>query len=195
MSRSFFRSRCLLQRAKSDPDAFADFYDAYSVRTLQFFARRVRNSEVAFDLMAETFAIALERRHQFRGRTTEEEQGWLFSIARSELSHYWRRGAVERRALLKLGVEVPVLTGTEMERIEELADVDGSRPQLLEAIRSLPEDQRVAIKRRVVDEVGYGDLAAELGVSEEVVRARVSRGLRTLERELEELDPMLESRA
>src|SRR3954452_21879814 len=90
------RKRCLLRLAEEDPDAFADFYDAYAGGVLVFFTRRVFNAEAAFDLMSETFAIALDRRHQFRGHTPEEEQGWLFAIARNELAHFWRRGAVEK---------------------------------------------------------------------------------------------------
>ena len=72
-----------------------------------FLMRRVLDVDTAFDLLSETFATALERRRQFRGGSAEEEQGWLFSIARCELSHYWRDGRVERIALARLGVAVP----------------------------------------------------------------------------------------
>ena len=44
----------------------------------------------------------------------------------------------------------------------------------------LPEEHRLALRMRVVEERGYDELAQELGVSQDVVRARVSRGLRTL---------------
>jgi RNA polymerase sigma-70 factor (ECF subfamily) len=40
--------------------------------------------------------------------------------------------------------------------------------------------QAYAVLQRVVAERGYDELAAELGVSQDVVRARVSRGLRAL---------------
>src|SRR3954462_11971378 len=93
------RPSCLLAQSQQDPDAFAAFYDAYAERVLVFFTRRVLDVDVAFDLMSGTFAKALERRRQFRGRSPQEEQGWLFSIARSELWHYWRDGRVERSAL------------------------------------------------------------------------------------------------
>ena len=87
-------SASLLLRAQEDPRAYAAFYDAYSDRVLAFLARRVFDPEVAVDLMSETFAKVLERRMQFRGSTAAEEQGWLFAIARTELSHYWRSGRV-----------------------------------------------------------------------------------------------------
>jgi RNA polymerase sigma-70 factor (ECF subfamily) len=59
----------------------------------------------AWDLLGETFACALERRHQFRGSTDAEAEGWLFSVARSQLSHYYRRGRVEQQAYRRLGLQ------------------------------------------------------------------------------------------
>jgi RNA polymerase sigma factor (sigma-70 family) len=178
------RPGCLLAQARDDAEAFAAFYDAYSDRVLIFFTRRVLDVDTAFDLLSETFATALERRTQFRGSTVEEEQGWLFAIARSELSHYWRHGRVERSALARLGVPVPGLSDPEIERIEELAGIAGLAAQLADAMLTLPEDQRRAVELRVVCECAYDDVAGQLGVSEQTARARVSRGLRALSLQL-----------
>jgi RNA polymerase sigma-70 factor (ECF subfamily) len=52
-------------------------------------------------------------------------------------------------------------------------------------MEQLPEEQRVAVRGRVLDERGYAELAAELSCSQSVVRQRVSRGLRTIRRRLE----------
>jgi len=178
------RPPCLLAQAREDPNAFAAFYDRYSERVLVFLTRRVLDADTAFDLLSETFATALEQRGKFRGSTFEEEQGWLFAIARSELSRYWRHGRVERSALARLGVPVPGLSDPEIERIEELAGIAGIAGRLEQAMRALPEDQRRAVELRVVCECGYGDVAGRLGVSEQTARARVSRGLRALSHEL-----------
>ena len=184
-----------MQRAQRDPDAFAAFYEAYHRRVLVFLTRRLLSSEVAFDLMSETFAKALANRDQFRGTTAEEEQGWLFAIARAELSSYWRRGAVEQAALRRLGVPPLSLSPSEAERIEELADLIALRPQLVSALRTLPVDQRHAVELRVVAELDYDVMAAKLGVSEDVARARVSRGLRSLSRHLSQADLAMEGSA
>ena len=60
---------------------------------------------------------------------------------------------------------------------------------------TLPADQRRAVELRIVDEHGYDEVAAILGVSEQVVRARVSRGLRALSHLLGEPDAVLEDAA
>jgi RNA polymerase sigma factor (sigma-70 family) len=192
---SLRRSSCLLAQSKLDPDAFAAFYDAYAERVLVYFTRRVLDVDVAFDLLSETFAKALERRRQFRGGSPEEEQGWLFSIARSELSHYWRDGRVERSALARLGVPVPGLSDPEIERIEDMAGLGEIAEPLADAMASLPDDQRRAVELRVIDECGYADVAVKLGVSEQAARARVSRGLRALAHRLRDPGDLLEDAA
>ena len=160
-----------------------------------YFARRVLDVDVAFDLMAETFAAALEHRFQFRGKTAEQEQAWLFSIARSELSHYWRAGRVERSALARVGVPVPGISDPEIERIEDEAGLSEVAAPLQHAMASLPPDQRRAVELRVVEECGYADVAVRLGISEQAARARVSRGLRALALALREQPEMLEDAA
>jgi RNA polymerase sigma-70 factor (ECF subfamily) len=178
------KSTSLLAQGSCDADAFAAFYAAYSDRVLAFHARRVLDPEVAFDLMSETFAKALERRRQFRGESAEEEQGWLFTIARSELSRYWKTGKVERAALERWSIHVPPLSGPEHERIEALTGLSGLDERLAGALALLPEDQRRAVQLRVLEERSYEEIAEAMGVSEPTARARVSRGLRALARQL-----------
>ena len=183
-------SDCLLRRSADDSHAFHAFYSAYVKRVVTFFARRTLDAETALDLTAETFALALERRAQFRGNSTQEEQGWLFAIARNQLMLYWKRGEVEREALRRVGCDPPGADAAELEWIERVADLPLLRSTVRAALGELPDDQAYAVTARVVDARAYSDLAGEIGVSEQVVRARVSRGLRTMARLLS--DPSLE---
>ncbi len=163
-----------------DPEAFRDFYVANVQRVVVFFTRRTLDAEVALDLTGETFALALQRRRQFRGRTDAEAEAWLFAIARSQLSHFWRRGVAERRALQQIGIDPPSMGQSDLERIEELAGLPELRSRVQRAMAGLQPHQAYAVVQRIVAEREYDDLAAELGVSPDVVRARVSRGLRRL---------------
>ena len=63
------------------------------------------------------------------------------------------------------------------------AEGQASLERLLE---TLPQDQRAAIRARVLDEREYVDIARELQSSPQVIRQRVSRGLRTLRAQLGE---------
>ena len=181
ISRSMHAPRAAaLVRSAGDAEAFKDFYVANVQRLVVFFTRRTLDPEVALDLTGETFATALQRRRQFRGASEAEAEGWLFAIARSTLSHYWRRGVAERRALEQVGLDPPCIALSELERIEELAGLPNLRRRMREAMAGIHPQQAYAVLQRIVEERGYDDLAAELGVSQDVVRARVSRGLRAL---------------
>jgi len=176
-----------LRRAVEDPDAFAELYDSLAERVLVFFARRVFDGQLALDLTGETFAVTFEERARFRGTTVAEQEGWVFTIARTRLTRYLRRGRVERTALRRLGVAVPLAHDEELERIEELAGLAAARRRVAAELRRLPADQQTAIEGHIVRERSYSELSDELGVSEQVVRARVSRGLRRLGEKLEDV--------
>ena len=66
-------------------------------------------------------------------------------------------------------------------RIDALAEV----AVIVELVQDLPADQRTAVLARIVDEGEYADIAVAQGVSEAVVRQRVSRGLAGLRRRWE----------
>lgn len=176
----------LLARSRTSDASFADFYDVMAPAVLRFFARRVRDSERAFDLTAETFAKAFEKRRDFRGSTDDEAAAWLWSIARDELARYHRTRNVEFAAIHRLGLERPAPSDEELRRVDELTVAEDVREHVELALAGLPPDQREVIRLRLVDDLGYPEIADVLGVSYDVVRARMSRGLRSL-RESEHL--------
>ncbi|HEY6762444.1 MAG TPA: RNA polymerase sigma factor [Baekduia sp.] len=179
------RARSGFVRAREDPTAFADVYLEYHDAVLRFFARRTFDPETAFDLMAETFAELLAHIEGFRGETEEQGRAWMWTIARHQLYRWRERGVVERRSLERIGVSVASLGPAEYERIEELADLQRLRPAIDRALDALGEDQRVALRARVLEHREYDEIAAATGVTAQVVRARVSRGLRQLAQTLD----------
>ena len=172
----------LLELTVADPDAFGAFYDRFEEDLLAFFMRATRRAELAADLTAEVFAAALSSVHLFRAELGSA-RAWLFGIARHELADTWQRGRVEDRARRRLGLEPMSLADEALELIDEL----GARPTgTLRLLDSLPEDQRAAVKGRVLQERSYDELAESLRCSQSVVRQRVSRGLRSLRQRLEQ---------
>jgi RNA polymerase sigma factor (sigma-70 family) len=168
-----------------DADDVDRLYRAHATELLRFFVRRTLQPEVAVDLVGETFAVAFARRARYRGHDDREALGWIYGIARHELSDYFRRGVVERRALQRLGVERAPLTQTDYERIEDLASVASHRAALMEDLAALSLEQRQAVQLRIVEERPYDEIAGALGITEQTARARVSRALRALHRAAE----------
>jgi RNA polymerase sigma-70 factor (ECF subfamily) len=174
----------LLRATRSDPDAFTALYDRYESAVIGYLLRRTGNVEVAVDLASETFAAVLAGAHRYRPGPGHSAAAWLFTIAQNILTDSLRRGRVEARARQRIGIREAVAYGEdELERIEALAGQSDWATRLLE---SLPEDQREAVRERVVAERSYGEIASDLRTSELVVRKRVSRGLATLRRRMEE---------
>jgi RNA polymerase sigma factor (sigma-70 family) len=169
-----------LRRARREPSAFGGFYASQSRQLLAFFVRRTFDVEVARDLTAETFAQAFEHRRRFRGSTDAEASGWLYGIARHQLSRYGRNGQVERKALERLGVQVPTVSAEDYDHIVELAGLAELRDRVAAVFGELSDDQRDALRLRVIDERSYAEVALKLGISEQTARARVSRALRRL---------------
>jgi RNA polymerase sigma factor (sigma-70 family) len=129
--------------------------------------------DLVLDLVAETFARALERREQFDPRRGTAV-GWLLGIARHLLLDAVRQGRVADASRRRLGMERIVVESEQLER-ESCSELERS-------LSGLPSGQREAIERRVLEEEPYAAIAAGIGCSEQVVRKRVSRGLAALRR-------------
>ncbi|HTT95566.1 MAG TPA: sigma-70 family RNA polymerase sigma factor [Solirubrobacterales bacterium] len=166
-------------------DDLTRLYDRTARTLIVFFQRRVEDPEAAVDLTSETFTIAAERYSQFRGETDRELSGWLWSIARTVLSEHERhREVVSRRGGI-LADERRALTDAEIERIEELAETAELRDEVERRLELLPEDQREAVRLRVVEDLPYEEVAARLRITSSGARSRVERGLRRLRRQLD----------
>jgi RNA polymerase sigma factor (sigma-70 family) len=171
----------LLADAVIDPDAFRGLYGRYAERVLGYFLRRTGNEDAAFDLTAETFSQAWIVRARFRDEAGGSAAPWLFGIARNVLLMSVRRRALERRATERLGV------------LERLDWPDGSCTAAPEAswsdgadelLETLPPSQREAVRLRVLDDLGYDEVAVALGTSPSAARVRVHRGLSALRAQL-----------
>lgn len=154
-------------------------------RVLIFLARRTLDVTLAADLAAETFAIAFRGWPRLQGRTDEEVRAWLFTVARRQVSRYFRSARAEQRAVRRLGIQVPAVYEDDIDLIEERAGLSTLRAEVGARLMNLKPQHRDALRLRVVEERPYPEVAAALGISEQAARARVSRGLRAMRSVLE----------
>jgi RNA polymerase sigma-70 factor (ECF subfamily) len=168
----------LLRALPREPAAFSAFYRRHVDDVLGFLARRCRDPEQAADLTAEVFATVLLQARRYR-----PERGtptaWLFAIAAHKHSDAWRRAAAEDRARRRLGVRDVPLDAADVAYIE-------ARGNDVEALMAeLPDEQRAAVRGRVLEDRAYDELALAAGVTPAAIRQRVSRGLAVLRTRLE----------
>ena len=170
-------------------DDIARLYEANARALVAYFARRVYDAEAAVDLTAETFSAAFVHRAQFAGTGDEDAMRWIYGIARNHVAGFYRAGTVERTAMAKLGVERRGLTDSEFERIDELSELAGVRRRVASELAAMPRQHAEVLQLRVVDELGYDEIATQLAISEQTARARVSRALRSLATRIEPFMP------
>lgn len=148
-------------RVMNDADAFSAMYERDGERVLMFLARRTFDAELAVDLTAETFAVALGSWRRLRGLEPEQVRAWLFTVARRQHRRYLRNARVERRALQRLGIQVRVVREDDLALIEERAGLTQALSSSATILRSC-------------------EVASLLGITEPTARAPVARGLRAL---------------
>jgi RNA polymerase sigma factor (sigma-70 family) len=175
-----------------EAESFSELYRSEAESILIFLTRRTFDAETAVELTAETFAIALRSWSQVRGLVREQQRAWLFTVARRRFARYLRRAKVERRAIERLGIQLPQVGDDDLLLIEQRAGLGELRIAVGQELARLSAGQREALCMRVLEERPYAEIAERLGVSEQTARARVSRGLRTLTAALEPYHATLE---
>ena len=163
---------------RDDPgSSFAEFYRRHARGVLAFCARQGLPAQDAADATSDIFVAALTSRYRFADDHAGSAAPWLYGIASNVLLGRHRKSSRERAAherLTRLPLEL-----TERDHAE-YAELKEEVAEALEAIRDLPEPQRAAVLGRHLEDAEYVELAERLGVTEQVVRQRVSRALATV---------------
>jgi RNA polymerase sigma factor (sigma-70 family) len=176
----------LLALTPSTREAFGVFFDRHSKAIVSYLWRVTGSQDVAFDLMSETFAVALESIARY-DPAKGDARGWLFGIAKITMLSSYRQERAERAARMRLGLDVPGFSEADWERAE--ANIDAALPGLVDGLDELPRAERLAVVARVIDERSYSEIATSENASEAAIRQRVKRGLTRLRDQVRRDEP------
>jgi RNA polymerase sigma-70 factor, ECF subfamily len=146
-----------------DEREFDDFYTASFNRiTAQVYAM-IGNRDEAQECVQEAFAKAWAHRRKLD--RAEHPEAWVRTTAYRLAVSRWRRTVRARRPVDRaLGAPT------------ETAAASESHVALVTALRQLPEAQRQALVLHHIADLPIHQIAAEIGVPEGTIKARLSRG-------------------
>lgn len=176
--------RDVLAAVDTDPHAFGELYQRHAAGLFRYLRSRCDDTQDAFDLLGETFAVALDSVDRY-DPTIGEPGAWLFGIARNLVRKLIRYDGVDDRARTKLGIRVDRLDHDASERIDEVVDIERTHADLRSSLRQLPPDLAAAVDLRYRQDLGYPEIADRLGISEAAARKRVARGVGRLSRDVD----------
>ncbi|MGH3375429.1 MAG: RNA polymerase sigma factor [Actinoallomurus sp.] len=168
------RARTAVDEAARPADEFTALYDQHFRDIYRYIAGRL-GRDVADDIAADTFLIALRRRHTF-----DAERGavrpWLFGIATKLVAQHRRQETRRYRALGRVGREE--VTDSHETRVVNWVTAEGLQPRLAKAIAALSAAERDVLLLSALSELSHEEIAQALGIPYGTVGSRLSRARR-----------------
>jgi RNA polymerase sigma factor (sigma-70 family) len=166
----------VVERSLTDPAAFAFVFHRHFVAVHRYLHRRA-GRDIADELAAETFKIALETRERW-SRSSPTMRPWLLGIATNLLRRHRRVEATRLRKIARVGAdEWAVLDDA---GVVERADAARGRAALAAALAVLSPADRDVVALIALGELGYEEAAEALGVPVGTVGSRMNRARRLL---------------
>jgi RNA polymerase sigma-70 factor (ECF subfamily) len=174
----------LVQRARQgDSEAFEELFRGFGGRVLGLCRHMLGSTEAAEDARSEVFLRASRRLDSYDA--AQPFARWLLAVAGHYCIDVLRRRRLERRLFAPDGEDgAAVADGDAGTSPLSRVLLDERRHAVREAIARLPERHRVPLVLRYYAELGYDEIAAQLGVTRTHVATRIFRAKQELRRRL-----------
>jgi len=174
----------LIERAKTDSEAFGLLYERYHTRIYNYVYYRTGNVADAEDLTARIFVRAMQHIE------TYEDKGlpfsaWLYRIAHNLVAN-WHRDR-SRRPLIALDDIAQWQVGDADPEFS--AQLTEDREALLQAIRRLPAERQEMLILKFVERLSNAEIGSIMGRSEGAIKSLYHRTLLSLRDEFKDQHP------
>jgi RNA polymerase sigma-70 factor (ECF subfamily) len=182
MTEAFPGEAEVVERARTDAEAFGVLYEHYVPLIFRFAFNRVHDRAIAEDLTSDVFFKALRGIDRYQA-TGKPFGAWLYQIANYTVIDHLRR----RRTTVDLDTvaEQPDGETPVDEQVARRADVR----RVWDAVAGLAEAQRLAVSLKLGQDMHTADIAACMGRSEGAVKLLIHRGLTAIRRQLQDAAP------
>jgi RNA polymerase sigma-70 factor (ECF subfamily) len=172
---------------------FRRLYEAHRAAVHAYFTGRTGDPQSAADLMQDVFLRVWQHLEKLADMPDDRQRAWIFTVARNlsvDAHRHQRTQVGAEQALAREPARPPSSAGpaasTAVIAAERVAVVG-------EAIRRLPEPQRVTLTMAAAGGMTSAELAAALGVPAGTVRYRLSVARRAVAEALDRYDDPAET--
>lgn len=165
-------------------DSFTASYEAYYTKLFAFIYSRVRDVELAKDLVSGVFEKAYLKGHEVREPAAYG--AWLFMIAKNLISGHYRRTQREYNNLDRAREEMRFVDGPPDP--EDVIMRDERVGQLLQHIKTLPRRDQELLSLKFDAEMTNAEIAQVMKMSPLNVRVSIFRALKRLRSRMESSD-------
>ena len=174
--------RDLVERAKTDPVAFGELYEANYDRIINYIYRRTLDRVVAEELTSNTFVKALRALPKFQHHVPI--QAWLYRIAGNEINAYYRTDKRRRQITQLFQNEFPMdqvcFHSPQYQEHEGAEEKMKQYAVLHRAISTLPEHYQAVLVLRYFEGLKLEEITQVLDKRIGTVKSLVHRGLARL---------------
>jgi RNA polymerase sigma-70 factor (ECF subfamily) len=160
----------LIEKSKTDPQAFGEVYEIYFDRIYNYILRQTDDDELAGDLCSQTFVNALNNlnRYEFRGYPFS---AWLYKIAGNEVNKHYRKNKGKK------------VFSIEEIKVRELIDQNNETwdeemvNRLIQYMNELPTEMVQVLELRFFEDKDFKEIAFILDMTESGAKMRTYRAL------------------
>ena len=170
----------LLQKACSDPAAFAKLYRLHYDQVFRYCSRRLFNRHAAEDVTSTVFFKVMNSMGTFKG-DIRDFRNWLYRIATNAANDHLRSSV--RRAEAMQSVAQNTSSGFVLD-VSADVDLEDKKLLLKKAVLSLKPKYQTVIALRFFENMKLIKIAEILGQKPATVRSQLNRGLEKLRKKL-----------
>jgi len=153
-------------QARLDSYAFEQLVSCYMKPAVGVARQILSDRALAEDAVQESFLRVIRKRHQYV--PPRPFSGWFYTIVRNVCADMLRKRNRETRRIREIAA------GRERESLGT------NSPEIPDLLNVLSHGDRDVLVLRIVHGLGFRDVAAALGISEEAAKKRAQRALRRL---------------
>lgn len=173
----------LIERAKTDNDAFGVLYERYVDRIYNYVYYRTGNAADAEDLTARIFERAMKHIGNYRDQGVPFS-AWLYRIAHNLVANFHRdRSRRQMISIDDVGQWVIDDHGPELS-----AQLMEDKDALITSIRRLPMERQELLRLKFVDRLSNAEIGDIMGRSEGAIKSLYHRTLLALREDMLSID-------